>query len=82
MAMNKDLLGGAWAEVIINASSEPPTPDMRTKIIEFWTNIADELIQHIKDNANVKTGIGVTIPATSAQGSPSSGSTSETGSIE
>jgi hypothetical protein len=42
MAMDGDVLGVAVANVLINKSTIPPTPDMVTNIQQFWKDVCNE----------------------------------------
>jgi hypothetical protein len=59
MAMNKDVLGAALAQVIVSSSNPPPTGDQLANITKYWTGVADAIVTHIKDNAEVPPGITV-----------------------
>jgi hypothetical protein len=59
MAMNIAQLGAALAQVVIDSSSVPPSPEGALNIQDFWTNIAAEIVEHIQDNAEVPAGISV-----------------------
>jgi hypothetical protein len=59
MAMNKTTLGAALAQVIVSASSPPPTGSQLVNITQFWTDIADVIVAHVQDNAEVQAGISV-----------------------
>lgn len=77
MAMSKDALGQAIANIIID---EKAPDDMKTAITKQWKAIAGAIIDEIKKSTiTVASGIAVTIPTTSAEGSPSAGATSATG---
>jgi hypothetical protein len=79
MAMDKDALGLALAKVVTDASSVPPAPDQLANIQQFWKDMADAIISHIQDNAEVPAGIPV-----STSGSPSAqtGATTSAGTIQ
>jgi hypothetical protein len=59
MAMDKDVLGAALAQVVVSSSTPPPTGDQLANIVKFWTGIADAVITHIQGSAEVKPGIAV-----------------------
>jgi hypothetical protein len=59
MAMDKDALGAALAEVLVSSSNPPPTGDQLANITKFWTGIAEAFITHMQDNAEVPPGISV-----------------------
>jgi hypothetical protein len=59
MAMDSDVLGLALAKVIIERSTIPPTPDMVIDLQIFWKDMAKEIVDHIKNNAEVPAGIAV-----------------------
>lgn len=56
MAMNKTTLGKAIAAKII--ASDAPA-EMKTKIENQWTDIADVIITHIQTNAVVTVAAGI-----------------------
>jgi hypothetical protein len=59
MAMDSDILGLALAKVILGKSAVPPTPDMVVNTQQYWKDIAKEIVDHIKNNAEVPSGISV-----------------------
>jgi hypothetical protein len=65
MAMDKDVLGLAMADVIVGASSVPPAPDQLANIQAFWKNMAAVIIAHIQNNAEVPAGITVSTTGSS-----------------
>jgi hypothetical protein len=75
MAMDKDVLGLALAQVVVNASSLPPAPDQLLNIQQYWKDIADALISHIQEYAEVPSGIAL-------QAGSESGATIEAGRVE
>jgi hypothetical protein len=78
MAMDSDILGLALAKVFIDASLEPPSPSMLSKVQEMWKAVANEIITHIQTQAelNVEEGIPVT---TTGSATSQTGSTTATG---
>jgi hypothetical protein len=79
MAMDKDKLGLALSGVVVSASSVPPGPDQLANLQAFWKDMADAIITHIQDNAEVPAGIAV-----STSGSPSAqtGETTTSGTVK
>jgi hypothetical protein len=78
MAMDKDALGVALANVVIGHSSETPSPEQKAYIQEFWKEIAGAIISHIQDNAEVPAGIEV---KTAGSASAQTGKTTSAGTI-
>jgi hypothetical protein len=78
MAMDSDALGLKWANVIINASATPPTPDMITNMQKFWKDMAKEAVTHIQDNAEVPAGISV---STTGSATSQAGKTTDAGKV-
>jgi hypothetical protein len=75
MAMDADALGLALASVVIERSAIPPTPDMIVNLQQFWKDVAKEHVDHIKNFAEVPTGIAVQV-------GPDSGATSGKGQVK
>ncbi|MDR0387034.1 MAG: hypothetical protein LBH57_03265 [Treponema sp.] len=75
MAMNIAALGADLAQVVINSSTVPPSPDAALNLQDFWTNIAAAIVEHIQENAEVPAGIAVSTPA-------GQGATSAAGKVE
>lgn len=75
MAMSKDALGKAIADLII---AEDAPDDMKTKITEQWTNIAGAIIDEIK-KATITVDAGIPV-STTGSATAQTGSTTSTGS--
>jgi hypothetical protein len=75
MAMNKDTLGLAIADAIID--SDCPT-DYRTKIETQWKDIADIIIKHIQTNGQVTVAAGIGV-STAGSATAQTGVTTTTG---
>jgi len=75
MAMNKDVLGLALANLIIagDCSSEN-----RAIIENTWKSIADTIITHIQANALVTVALGIPV-ATTGSATAQTGATTATG---
>ena len=71
MAMNKDALGKAIAKRIVDSNAPA---DMKKKVEDLWIEIAGEIIDHIKSNAEITVNAGISV-----QAGPYSGSTISTG---
>ncbi len=66
MAMSKDVLGPAIANLIMDPSAPA---DMKAQITQQWTNIAGAIIDHIKTaTITVAPGIAVTVDTSSGNG--------------
>lgn len=64
MAMDKDVLGQAIRDRILTMvpfGIIVPN-DIKASMAEFWTAIADEIIKHIQENAEVKITVTTTGP--------------------
>jgi hypothetical protein len=59
MPMNSDALGLALAKVVLGKSAVPPTPDMVVNTQQYWKDVAKEIVDHIKNNAEVPPDISV-----------------------
>lgn len=66
MAMNKDTLGKAIAKKIIDSNAPA---DMKKKVEDLWIEIAGEIIEHIKSNAQITVDAGISVQAGSYSGS-------------
>lgn len=65
MAMNKDVLGKAIAKRIVD--SDAPA-DMKKKVEDLWIEIAGEIIDHIKSNAEISVQVGDSLGSTISTG--------------
>ena len=75
MAMNGDALGAAIAAAVLDSGA---TAEGKAMCEEFWKKVANEIVNHIKANAEVPAGISVSTTGTQyAQ----SGSTTSAGSV-
>ena len=75
MAMNGDTLGLAIATAVLDPNA---TPEAKAQCEAFWKKISNEIVSHIKNNAEVPAGISVSTTGTQyAQ----SGSTTSAGSV-
>lgn len=57
MAMNGDTLGLAIADAVLDSSA---SEEGKTQCQEFWKKVANEIVSHIQQNAEVPAGIKVT----------------------
>lgn len=57
MAMNGDTLGMAIATAILDPSA---SAEGKAQCEEFWKKVANEIVSHIQQNAEVSAGITVT----------------------
>jgi hypothetical protein len=57
MAMNGDTLGLAIADAVLDSSA---SEEGKTQCQEFWKKVANEIVSHIQQNAEVPAGITVT----------------------
>ena len=78
MAMSKDVLGLALAQVVIDAASTPPSGTQLANIKQFCTDVADAVITHIQTMAQVSPGIPV---ATAGGPAAQTGATTGPGTI-
>jgi hypothetical protein len=62
MAMNKDVLGAALKDRMLSMVPLGVVVPSATQsqMAEFWTAVADEVIKHIKENAQVQVTVNVT----------------------
>ena len=75
MAMNGDALGVAIAAAVLDPGA---TAEGKAICEELWKKVANEIVKHIKENAEVPAGISVSTTGTQyAQ----SGSTTSAGSV-
>ena len=74
MAMSKELLGKAIADLIIDASAPA---DMKTKITTQWTDIAGAIIDEIK-KATITVAAGIPV-STTGSAAAQTGATTSTG---
>lgn len=75
MAMNKDVLGAQIAALL---TSPLAPPDKAAAIKDTWTKVADAIITHIQNNAEVNAGIAVSVTTSTG---PAAGATTATGTI-
>lgn len=57
MAMNGDTLGLAIADAVLDSGA---SEEGKTQCQEFWKKVANEIVSHIQQNAEVPAGITVT----------------------
>lgn len=74
--MNGDVMGKAIAEAIVDSAA---TAEAKQEVIKFWQKIANEIVDHIKSNAEVPAGISVTTSGTAAA---QSGATTAPGKVQ
>lgn len=74
MAMSKDLLGKAIADLIIDANAPD---DMKSKITSQWTDIAGAIIDEIK-KATITVASGIPV-STTGSSTAQAGMTTGTG---
>lgn len=75
MAMDGDALGVAIAAAVLDSGA---TAEGKAMCEELWKKVANEIVKHIKENAEVPAGISVSTTGTQyAQ----SGSTTSAGSV-
>lgn len=74
MSMSKDNLGAAIANLIIDDNAPS---DMKARIKAQWTNIAEAIINEVK-NATITVASGIPV-ATSGSASSQTGATTSTG---
>lgn len=75
MAMNGDTLGLAIADAVLDSSA---SEEGKTQCQEFWKKVANEIVSHIKANAEVPAGIAVSTTGTSTA---QTGSTTAAGQV-
>ncbi len=75
MAMNGDTLGQAIADAIVDAGASAAG---KAQCEAFWKKVANEIVDHIKNNAEVPSGISVSTTGTSTA---QSGATTAAGSV-
>lgn len=75
MAMNGDTLGIAIADAVLDSGA---TADAKVQCQEFWKKVANEIVSHIKSNAEVPAGISVSTTGSSVA---QTGSTTAPGSV-
>jgi hypothetical protein len=62
MAMDFDALGTKIAQDLLVQCGQPPAGPAFAKMKEFWTIVAKDAVEHIKQNAEVPAGITTTSP--------------------
>lgn len=62
--MNKDVLGEALANVIID---DKASDEMKARITALWKSLADVIISHIKDNAVISVPTGEVVISVTGQ---------------
>ena len=75
MAMNGDTLGMAIATAVLDSGASSAG---KAQCEEFWKKVANEIVSHIKDNAEVPAGISV---STTGSSTAQSGSTTTAGQV-
>lgn len=75
MAMNGDTLGMAIATAVLDSCASAAG---KAQCEEFWKKVANEIVSHIKDNAEVPAGISV---STTGSSTAQSGSTTTAGQV-
>lgn len=75
MAMNGDTLGIAIADAVLDSGA---TAAAKVQCQEFWKKVANEIVSHIKNNAEVPAGISV---STTGSAAAQTGSTTAPGSV-
>ena len=75
MAMNGDTLGIAIATAVLDSGASAAG---KAQCEEFWKKVANEIVSHIKDNAEVPAGISV---STTGSSTAQSGSTTTAGQV-
>lgn len=75
MAMNGDTLGMAIATAVLDSGASAAG---KAQCEEFWKKVANEIVSHIKDNAEVPAGISV---STTGSSTAQSGSTTTAGQV-
>lgn len=75
MAMSKNALGKAIADLIIDANAPD---DMKAKITSQWTNIAGAIIDEVK-KATITVAAGIPV-STTGSATAQTGATTSTGS--
>lgn len=75
MAMNGDTLGMAIATAVLDSGASAAG---KAQCEEFWKKVANEIVSHIKDNAEVPAGISVSMTGSSTA---KSGSTTTAGQV-
>lgn len=74
--MNGDAMGKAIAEAIVDSAA---TAEAKQEVIKFWQKIANEIVDHIKSNAEVPAGISV---STTGSAAAQSGATTAPGKVQ
>ena len=75
MAMNGDTLGLAIAAAILDPSA---SAEGKAQCEAFWKKVGNEIVSHIKENAEVPSGITVSTTGTSTA---QTGSTTAAGQV-
>ena len=75
MAMNGDTLGIAIADAVLDSGA---TAEGKVQCQDFWKKVANEIVSHIKSNAEVPVGISV---STTGAATAQPGSTTAPGSV-
>ena len=75
MAMNGDTLGMAIATAVLDSGASAAG---KAQCEEFWKKVANEIVSHINDNAEVPAGISV---STTGSSTAQSGSTTTAGQV-
>lgn len=75
MAMNGDTLGIAIANAVLDSGA---TAEAKVQCQDFWKKVANEIVSHIKNNAEVPAGISV---STTGSSTAQTGSTTAPGSV-
>lgn len=76
MAMNGDTLGMAIATAILDSGASAAG---KAQCEEFWKKVANEIVSHIQQNAEVPAGISV---STSGSSTAQTGSTTSAGQVQ
>lgn len=76
MAMNGDTLGMAIATAILDSGASAAG---KAQCEKFWKKIANEIVSHIQQNAEVPAGISV---STSGSSTAQTGSTTSAGQVQ
>ncbi len=75
MAMNGDTLGLAIADAVLDSGA---SEEGKTQCQEFWKKVANEIVSHIKANAEVPAGISV---STTGSSTAQTGNTTAAGQV-
>ena len=75
MAMSKDVLGKAIADMIVSASAPA---EQKAQIQSLWTDIAGAIIDHITTNATITVAAGIPV-STAGTAAAQTGATTSTG---